>query len=330
MSPVEPPHLSFRSFVDSLRGDDDLAEINSSVDPYLDAAAIGRIAYEKQGRAPLFNNLIGANDGLFRMLAAPAGLRSAKKGKYGRIARHVGLSPHASVKEIIDKVISARGKPQIPPVVVMSGSCKENKILGDQVDLSRLPRLWLHTTDGGSYIQTYGMHILQTPDGKWVNWSIARAMVYDDKHLIGLLTPPQHNWQIWKMWKDIGQDCPWALAIGVPPAALMVAGQSIPEGVSEAGYIGAMTGEPMPVIKCETNDLYIPANSEIVFEGKISITEMGKEGPFLEMHGYNWPGRTRDTPLYKVDGITYRNDPILPAVVSGRAVEENVSVLENH
>lgn len=57
----------------------------------------------------------------------------------------------------------------------------------------------------------------------------------------------------------------------------MAASMPIPDGVSEAGYIGALTGSALEVIRCETNDLYVPASSEIVFEGTLSITERRPE-----------------------------------------------------
>lgn len=51
------------------------------------------------------------------------------------------------------------------------------------------------------------------------------------------------------------------------------------DGISEADYIGAFTGSSLEVVKCETNDLYVPASTEIVFEGTLSISETGPEGP---------------------------------------------------
>jgi UbiD family decarboxylase len=129
------------------------------------------------------------------------------------------------------------------------------------------------------------MHIVQSPDGKWTNWSIARAMVHDKNHLTGLVIEPQHIWQIHQKWKKEGRDVPWALAFGVPPAAIMASSMPIPDGVTEAEYVGAMVGQPIELIKCDTNDLYVPANAEIVFEGTLSISETGPEGPFGEMHG---------------------------------------------
>lgn len=324
MASNSAPHLCFRSFVEALKADNDLVEINTPVDPNLEAAAITRLVCETNDKAPLFNNIIGAQNGLFRILGAPGSLRKSKKDQYGRLARHIALPPTATMWEILDKVLSASDRPPIPPIIVSNGPCKENSLQGEAIDLTKLPAPMIHDSDGGKYIQTYGMHVMQSPDGSWTNWSIARAMVSDKRRLTGLVAPPQHIWQIQQMWKKQGRDVPWALALGVPPAAIMVSSMPIPDGVTEAGYVGAMTGSPLKLVKCDTNDMYVPANAEIVMEGTLSISETGPEGPLGEMHGYIHPGETLAQPFYTVNKITYRDNAILPMCSSGRLTDETV------
>ena len=323
----DQPHLNFRSFVEALKEDGDLVEINSERDPHLEVSAIIRKVCETDDKAPLFNNVKGAKDGLFRILGAPASLRSTKDTRYGRIARHLALPPTASMKDILDMMLSAKHSEPVAPNHVETGPCKENKIFGDDIDLLALPTPLLHQADGGKYLQTYGMHIVQSPDGKWTNWSIARAMVDDKRHLVGLVLPPQHIWQVQQMWKDQGKDAPWVCAFGVPPAAIMASSMPLPDGVSEAEYIGSMTGTALDLVKAETNDLWVPASSEIVLEGTLSVTETGPEGPFGEMHGYVFPGDVHQCPRYTVNAITYRDDAILPVSNCGRLTDETVSLI---
>lgn len=323
------PALSFRAFVEALKADDDLVEINDPVDPYLEAAAITRLVCETNNKAPLFNKLKGMKeDGLFRILGAPNSLRGSSKDRYGRLARHLGLQPTAGMREILEKMTSASTMDPIDHTIVPNAPCKENSLEGDEIDLTALPAPMIHKDDGGKYIQTYGMHVVQSPDGRWTNWSIARAMVHDKRHLVGLVIEPQHIWQIHQMWKKEGRDVPWALAFGVPPAAIMASSMPIPDGVSEAGYVGAMTGSSLQVVKCDTNGLFVPASSEIVFEGTLSISETASEGPFGEMHGYVFPGDSHPWPVYTVNKITYRNNPILPISSCGRLTDETVSTPE--
>ncbi|KAF9776153.1 Ferulic acid decarboxylase 1 [Fusarium sp. DS 682] len=96
----------------------------------------------------------------------------------------------------------------------------------------------------------------------------------------------------------------------------------IPDGINEADYVGAITGRPLELVKCNTNNLYVPANTEIVFKGTISTTEVVDKGPYGKMHGYVFPGVKLKWPLYKVNKITYRTNPILPMSCTRRLTDE--------
>ena len=315
-----PAHLDFRAFVDQLREDNDLADITSEVDPRLEVAAITRRAYEVRSKAPLFNNVKGARNGLFRILGAPGGLSSDWRYPYRRLARHLGLPPTSGLGDVIDKMLSAKGQPPIPPVHVTNGPCKEVKLSGAEIDLTALPAPLLNKADGGNYIQTLGINIVPHPSGKWTNWSIARAMVHDRTRMCGLIMKPQHIARIFEAWQNQGgADMPFAIALGAPPIATMAASMPLPQGVSEAEYVGSLCGAPLELVKCETNDMYVPANSEIVLEGTISLHERGPEGPFGEMHGYSFLDEHSLQPFYNVHAITHRRDAILPVCVPGRA-----------
>ncbi|KAM0085540.1 Ferulic acid decarboxylase 1 [Fusarium odoratissimum] len=322
------PHLDFRSYVEALKADGDIVEINEECDPNLEVGAIIRKVVESDDRAPLFNKLKGQDkNGFWRILGAPNSLRADPKQRFGRLARHLGLPPTSSMRDILGKMISAKAAAPIPPQIAETGPCKECYLRLGQFDLTKLPAPLLHEADGGKYIQTYGMHVVQSPDGKWTNWSIARAMVHDQNHLCGLIIEPQHLWQIHQMWKKEGKDMPWALAFGVPPAAIMAASMPLPGGCSEAEYVGSLVGLPLKVVKCETNELHVPANSEIVFEGSCSITETAPEGPFGEMHGYVFPGEAHSSPMFKVELITHRQHAILPVSNCGRLTDETHTMI---
>jgi UbiD family decarboxylase len=137
--------------------------ITREVDPHLEAAAIARVAYETNGPAPLFENVKGAKHGLFRILGAPNALRADRKTRYGRLARHLGLPPTATMKDILNKMLSAADQPPLQPTVVYTAECKENILKGDQVNLEQIPAPLIHKDDGGKYIQTYGVCVLCGP-----------------------------------------------------------------------------------------------------------------------------------------------------------------------
>lgn len=95
--------LDFRTFINVLREDGDLAYIKQEVDPHLEVGAIVRRVSEVNGKAPLFHNVKGAKNGLWRMFGNAASLRSHKPGKYGRIARSLGLPADSSWKNILER-----------------------------------------------------------------------------------------------------------------------------------------------------------------------------------------------------------------------------------
>ncbi|KAJ3467747.1 hypothetical protein MRS44_005311 [Fusarium solani] len=238
--------LDFRTFIDVLREDGDLAEIDRQVDPHLEVGAIVRRVSEVNGKAPLFNNVKGAKDGLWRMFGNAASLRAHEEQRYGRIARSLGLPVNSSWKAILERTQEGKARPPLAPRILSTGPCKQNQILQKDIDLHRLPAPLLHQRDGGKYLQTYGLHVLQTPDASWTNWSIFRGMIHDSRRLVCLVGSGQHNSIIRDKWLAEGKtEMPWALAMGVPPAASLAAASPIPEGVSEAYHcIARIRGAP--------------------------------------------------------------------------------------
>ncbi|KAF5540100.1 carboxylyase [Fusarium phyllophilum] len=95
---------------------------------------------------------------------------------------------------------------------------------------------------------------------------------------------------------------------------------------SGSGGLFRVLGAPVgaiEVVECETNDIYVPTCAEVVYKGFVSATEAAPEGPMAEYHGHIFPGESHDCPLFRVNAITHRTDPILPVCVAGRAPEEN-------
>src|SRR6516165_2159575 len=277
---------SLREYVDRLKALGEIQEIDVEVDWNLEMGAIIRRCYELRSPAPLFNKIKGVEPG-FRVLGAPAGV--SKKNGLVRIALSLGLSATATAREIIEALASAHEKPAIPPKRVATGPCKENKLLGDAVDLYRLPAPYIHDGDGGRYLNTWGTIVVQTPDRHWTNWSITRIMIAGKTTLVGAIIPRQHLGIIHNKWKALQRPMPFALAMGTEPVIPFVSGMPLDEDVDEADFIGGYLGEPVDVVGCETVDLDVPATSEIIIEGTVSPTETAHEGPMGEYSGYLMP-----------------------------------------
>ena len=111
-----------------------------------------------------------------------------------RAARALGLDPRTKPLsiEIIETLTRAITKLPVSPVVVAQGPCQQNVLSGDEADLMKFPTPLIHAGDGGRYFNTLGFWVVRTPDGKWTNWSIARAMIVDAKRMTGVIAPYQH------------------------------------------------------------------------------------------------------------------------------------------
>lgn len=331
------PAAKFRDFLQVLKNENDLVEITEEVDPEYEAGAVMRKVYENKLPVPLITNPKQNPDNidkenLFRLVGCVGGLRDPKKGNdHARLALHLGLDSNTHMSKIIDYLVECKSKDPIPPKLVPKeeAAFKKNNLSGDQIDMTTWPAPLLHPEDGGKYLQTYGMFILQTPDKSWTNWSIARAMIHDKNHLTGLVIKPQHIQQVTNKWKEAGHgdNIPFVLAFGVPPASILISSMPIPDGATEADYIGALIGEPLKVTKAETVDLEVPIDSEIVLEGYLNVNNLVPEGPFGEMHGYCFPGTAHPCPTYTINHVSYRDNAIMPVSNPGLCTDETHTLI---
>ncbi|MBU3062369.1 UbiD family decarboxylase [Nocardia sp. NEAU-G5] len=316
-------HLrSLREFIVELDKIGEVQSIEKKVDWNLEIGAVSRRSYELRAPAPLFSSITGIDKGL-RVLAAPGGLSAQPGLTFSRIALALGLPATARGADIVTALADARTRQPIPPKIVETGPCKDNVMLGADVDLLKFPTPLIHDGDGGRYIQTWGMNIARTPDGSWTNWSINRMMLVDRNRLACLIPPLQHLGIIKARWEQAGTPMPIAVALGVEPGLPYVGGMPLPEGADESHFLGAYFGEPLELVRAETVDLLVPATAEIVIEGYVSHTDTFEEGPMGEYPGYLDRASSAPQPVLHVTAVTYRDDAILPVAVAGAPVEED-------
>jgi len=315
---------SFREYVERLEAIGEVQVVDRTVDWRLELGAITRRSYELRAPAPLFTAIAGAAPG-FRALGAPVGLSGRPGRPFARVATSLGLPPETGGLELVETLAALGERPGVPPRLVADGPCREHVLTGEAVDLERLPAPLIQPGDGGRYVNTFGIIVVRTPDGRWTNWSISRQMILDRRRMTGLLAPHQHLGMIHAEWCERGEPMPFATVLGVGPATPFVAGMPLPAEVDEADVCGAHLGRGVPVVRCETIDLEVPADAEIVIEGHVTAA-LAPEGPMGEYTGYgaNVPGVPR--PVFEVSAITHREAPILPVVASGPPAEENHTV----
>jgi 4-hydroxy-3-polyprenylbenzoate decarboxylase len=131
----------------------------------------------------------------------------------------------------------------------------------------------------------------------------------------------------WEKQNRAGKPLEAALVIGGPPCLAYAAVQTVPFGVDELAIAGALAREPVELVKCETIDLEVPANADIVIEGIIPTDYLEPDGPFGESHGYEDPGDL--TGVFEVTCITHRKNPVFVSMVSQVTPSESSKVKQS-
>ena len=307
--------MDFRAWVHELERTGNLVRIDDEIDSQTEAGAIMRYGNEQESPAQLFTNVKGAMPGS-SLLGGPYATKE-------RIAIAFGFPPDASYTELTDAFANALHTKRIKPEIVESGSCQENVLLGDEIDLFKLPIAKLHPQDGGPYVGTLNIGVCKDYDTDWVNWGTYRGMV-QDKQSTGLwLGPLNQGGQILKKYHADGKTMEYAMFFGGDPMHNILASCGVPAGVSEVEVVGGVRGEAVKLVKCKTVDLHVPENAEIVLEGTCAPGDLKEEGPFGEYPGYVVSG-TNPRPVFRLSAMTWRTNPILPATCLGVPVDDSV------
>lgn len=290
-----------RQFLETLEQTGDALRIKQEVDWDLEAGAICRRAWEVSAPAPFFEKVKDYPAG-FRIFGSPVvGQR--------RLSVALGLAPEAPRKSL-QREYERRIQHPIKPIIVKNGPCQENILTGTDVDLYRFPAPMIHEGNGGRYIGTWHLIIIRDPDSDWINWGMYRVMVHNRNNVGILLTMSNQGGRTFFMkYASRKKPMPVAIAIGADPVSSLVAAYIIPAGKNEVDYSGGLSERPVELVKCQTSDILVPANSEIVLEGEVLPEAFIPEGPFGEFTAYrtNWDMRE----ACRIKAITYRNDPIL-------------------
>ncbi len=108
---------------------------------------------------------------------------------------------------------------------------------------------------------------------------------------------------------------PVAVAIGSDPVTLYSAILPLPPSIDEMMFSGFLRGKAVEMVKCETSDIEVPANAEIVLEGYLNLGELRREGPFGDHTGFY--SLDDDYPVFHIECITHRKKPIYAATIVG-------------
>ncbi len=199
---------------------------------------------------------------------------------------------------------------RIEPVTVESkgAPCKEVIVAEADVDILQYPWFKNNPADAGRYVNTTSI-IMHDPElGR--NVGTYRCMV-KEPNKIGLNPEPgQHGWRILMAQKRRGEKVAHvAVCLGVDPLLWCTSCTKLAgPGEDELALAGGLRGKPVELVKCETNNLLVPAHAEMIIEGEVPLDEMEPEGPYGEMYGYLGP-RKEENFFINIKCITHRRDP---------------------
>jgi 4-hydroxy-3-polyprenylbenzoate decarboxylase len=312
-APVIDAPLSNREYIEALRRTGDVVQIDQEVDWDNEAGAIVRRVCELGAPAPYMTRIKDYPG--FSYFGAPL-------STYRRMAIALGMNPESTLPEISAEYLRRTNSAPVAPVVVdrKDAPCKENILTGNDVDLTRLPVPLVHDGDGGRYVGTWHAVITRHPVRGDVNWGMYRQMMYDGRTMSGAVFPfSDLGKTLSEYYLPRGEAMPFATAIGLSPLAAMAA--CAPSPIPEPELTGMLAGRPVRLVKCETSDLEVPADAEIIIEGEIVPDVKVEEGPFGEYTGYRTSPRDFRV-TFRVKCITYRNNATMTISNMGVPTDE--------
>jgi 4-hydroxy-3-polyprenylbenzoate decarboxylase len=316
------PYDDLRDFIRALEKAGELKRIPFEVDPYLEITEFADRSVKSGGPALLFEKPKGSD--------VPVLINAFASMRRMEIALEV-----SSVEEVAAQIseLLAMQKPEgllgklkmlpklaelgnIFPKMVSSGPCKEVIRRQGEFDLKYFPILHCWPQDAGRFI-TLPMVFSRNPDTGKRNCGCYRLQVFDGA------TTGMH-WQTHKQGAEHyrrlraaggTKRMNVAVAIGADPATMYSAILPLPPDLDEMMIAGFLRGKPVEMVKCETNDLEVPANSEIVLEGYVELGELRREGPFGDHTGFY--SLDDDYPVFHIECVTHRKKPIYATTIVG-------------
>ncbi len=299
-------YQDLREFVLKLETEGELKRVHAEVDPVLEISeVVQRVMRGKQGGQTGMPVPLGGNPAL--LFEKPKGSRHpVLVNAFGSVrrmalafevqdldevaARVHGFLAMETPRGLFDKIKMLPKLAELGsffPKSVKSGACKEVIQMGSDVNLWAFPILKCWPQDGGRFI-TFPLVFTRNPETGKRNVGMYRMQVYDER------TTGMH-WQTQKhgaehfrraQAKNPEGRIPVCVVIGADPATALAGMLPIPPDLDEMMFAGFLRRGPVEMVPCETNDLEVPANAEIVLEGYVNLNEMRTEGPFGDHTGF--------------------------------------------
>lgn len=329
------PHASNRAFLEALEREGELRRITENVATELQITELADREMKSPGggkalffenptidgkvsKFPLSINAMGSR----KRMAMALGLRSVDD-LADQMAFLMKAKPPRSISEAIKLLRNGIDVIHARPRMVKDGPCKEVIHRFDPDDpfsLHDLPILLCWPHDGGRFI-TLPAAYTKDPDTGDRNVGMYRMQVYDGR------TTGMH-WQVHKVgarhgkrYYERGEKMPVAVAIGGDPVHTFASTAPLPDGLDEVLFAGFARKKSVELIKCETIDIEVPADSDFVLEGYVMPGETRPEGPFGDHTGFYT--NVDDYPVFHLTAITHREKATYPCTIVGQPPMED-------
>lgn len=323
-------YKDLRDFLAKLEQDGQLKRVSVEIDPYLEMTEIcdrtlraggPAILFErpKGFRIPVLGNLFGTPQ---RVALAMGEHEVTALREVGRLLAFLKEpDPPRGMKDAWQKLPIFKKVLDMAPKKISRPPCQENVIEGKEVDFARLPIQTCWPEDAGPLI-TWGLVVTKGPYKNRQNLGIYRQQVIGRNQLIMRWLSHRGGALDFREWCEVhpGERFPIAVSLGADPATILGAVTPVPDTLSEYAFAGLLRGARTELAQCLGSELQVPASSEFVLEGHIAPAETAPEGPFGDHTGYY--NEVDEFPVFTVERITHRNNPIYHSTYTGRPPDE--------
>lgn len=308
-------HKDLRGYIEMLEKEGKLQRVTREINKDSELMPLVRWQYkglpESERKAWLFENVVDSNGKKYEGSVAVAMLGGSRE--------IYAMAMNTTVDKIEEQWNKALLNP-IPPVMVESGPVHEEvhyveNFAAEGGGLYEFP-IPISTPgfDCAPYL-TSPYWVTKDPETGIINIGTYRGMIKAADRTGVMTHQIQHIGIHLQKAKDMGmKTLPAAVVLGCVPVVGMCSVAKIPYGVDEYAVAGGLAGEPIPLVKCKTVDIEVPATSEIVLEGEIPVDILEAEAPFGEYTGYMGPRALNH--FFNVKCITHRKNPIYQAFIS--------------
>ncbi len=335
-------YRSLREFIAKLESERELVRVREPVSTVLEMTEIQTRLLAERGPAVIFENPVRADGkrseipvlvnlfGTVKRVAMGVTMGGVERTDAHSL-REVGEllaqlrqpEPPRSIGEAMELIPLARTLMTMGPKTVSRPSCQEIVWRGADIDLNRLPVQTCWPGEPAPLI-TWPLVVTKGPgDAREDNFNLGiyRMQVLNKNQTVMRWLRHRGGAQHHRRWaEDRTAPLPAAAVLGADPGTILAAVTPVPDTLSEYQFAGLLRGARVELADCVSQPLKVPAETEIVIEGEVSLTEHRDEGPYGDHTGYY--NSVEKFPVFTATAITMRKNPIYLSTFTGRPPDE--------